>query len=125
MKKLSIGIGVFGIIFLVISMTTSIPATNSKPLMSNIEKIEELETILSSNANLKDIYSRQGIIDLLVQLITIVINLVIEIITIVQNIFSLIAIIQSLISAIQLLFNLIGQLIDLITQIFNPEPLLG
>ena len=106
-------------------MTTCIPAANSKPLMNNLEKIEELVTLSSSDANLKDIFSRQGIIDLLVQLITIVINLVLEIITIVQNILSLVAIIQSLISAVQLLFDLIGQLIDLITQLFNPEPLLG
>lgn len=125
MKKIRIGIGVFGIIFLLISVTTTVPATHSKPLMTSIEKIEDLEQELSSITETKTSLAAQGIIDILIQLITLIINLVIEIVTIVQNIMTLVAIIQNLISAVQLLFSMIGQLIDLITQLFNPEPLIG
>jgi len=125
MKKLTIGIGVFGIIFLLISVATTVPATHSKPLMTSIEKIEDLEQDLSSITETKTNLAAQGIIDVLIQLVKLIINLVIEIVTIVQNIMTLIAIIQSLISAVQLLFDMISQLIDLITQLFNPEPLIG
>jgi hypothetical protein len=122
MKKLSIGIGVFSIIFLLISMTTTVPAAQSKPFMTTIDTIEDLKSEVSSIEETNDIKAVEGIIDLLIQLITVVINLVIEIVKVVQNIMTLVAIIQSLINAAQLLFDMIGQLIDLISQLFNPEP---
>jgi len=125
MKKLRIGIGVFGIIFLLISVVTTVPATHSKPLMTSIEKIEDLEQELSSITASKTTLAAQGIIDILIQLVSLIINLVIEVVKVVQNIMTLVAIIQSLIAAVQLLFDMIGQLIDLITQLFNPEPLIG
>ena len=125
MKKLSIGIGVFGIIFLLISMTTTVPAVHSKPLMTSIETIEDLEQEMVSIKDTKNDFQAEGVIDLLIQLITVIINLVIEIVKFVQNIITLIAIIQSLISAVQLLFDMIGQLIDIISQLFNPQPLIG
>lgn len=125
MKKVSIGIGVFGIIFLLISMTTTVPATQSTPLMTSIDKIESLEREVESISDSADMFPTDGIIDLLIQLIMVVVNLIIEIVKIVQNIITLLAVIQALIDAAQLLFDMIGQLIDLISQIFNPEPLIG
>jgi len=115
------GIGIVGILFLMVSSATAVPTTHSEPLMKQIEKVEYFESLLDSNIAINS-PETNGIIDTLIQLITIIIQLVNEIISIIQGVLSIVALIQSIIKAVQMLFELIPQLIEIIQNLFNPTP---
>ena len=121
MKKIFMGIGIVGILFLMVSSATAVPTAHSEPLMKQIEKVEHFESLLDSNIAINS-PETNGIIDILIQLITVIIQLVMEIISIVQGVLCIIGLIQALINAIQVLFELIPQLIEIIQNLFNPTP---
>ena len=123
MKKYFMGVGVFLISLLLISTVTAIPQTHSKPTMNLINSIEDKKNIINFEP-LNDILNNiksGGIIDLLIQLITLIIQFVMEIITIIQNVMSLVNLVQNLIEAFTTLFQLIQDLIEIIKNIFNPS----
>jgi len=123
MKKYFMGVGVFLISLLLISTVTAIPQTHSKPTMNLINSIEDKKNIINFEP-LNDILNNiksGGIIDLLIQLITLIIQFVMEIITIIQNVMSLVNLVQNLIEAFTTLFQLIQDLIEIIKSIFNPS----
>lgn len=112
----------FAVIFFFIISATLIPQVYSKPVMNKITSLEENETVLEKNINLK--FFATGIIDWLMQLIKTIIQLIYRLINIVQGLISIANLIESLINAVQTLFQLIEQLISLIQEIFNPSSLL-
>ena len=117
------GVGVFLISLLLISTVTAVPQTHSKPTMNLINSIEDKKNIIDFEP-LNDILNNiksGGIIDLLIQLITLIIQFVMEIITIIQNVMSLVNLVQNLIEAFTTLFQLIQDLIEIIKNIFNPS----
>lgn len=121
MNRLLIGVGVFGIVFLMVSSATAVPQTQSKPLMSHIEKIEAVQASADVDIELLEDLGTKGLFDFLIALINLLIQFVYDLIQIVQKITSLVSLIQSLIEAVLLLFSYISQLIELILSIFNPQ----
>lgn len=123
MKKYFMGVGVFLISLLLISTVTAVPQTHSKPTMNLINSIEDKKNIIDFQPlnNILNNIKSGGIIDLLIQLITLIVQFVMEIITIIQNIMSLVNLVQNLIEAFTTLFQLIQDLIEIIKNIFNPS----
>jgi len=114
------GLGIVGILLLLVSCATAVPTTQSTPVMQQIEKKDTTEALLKSLYT-TDAEPLDGILDLLIQLITVIVQLVMEIIAIVQGILGIISLIQTLINALQTLFTLITQLIEIISGLFNPS----
>jgi hypothetical protein len=125
MKKIYVIIGVIGILLLMVSTATAVPTAHSEPLMNYIEQVETTESLLKSKLNSLNLLNSQGILDIIIQLITLIIRLIMEIIAIIQGIIGIISLIQTLINAVQVLFDLIMQLIELITSIFNPDAVMA
>ena len=115
------GLAAIGILLIMVSTATAVPTVHSEPLMNYIEEVENTESLLASKIDKLNLVDTQGILDILIQLITLIIRLVMEIIAIVQGILGIISLIQTLINAVQVLFDLIMQLIDLITDLLNPN----
>lgn len=121
MNKIYSYVGVFFIIFFMVSTVTAIPKINSDPLMDRIYKIEQKQLNLSEK--ISEIYinlEKGGLIDLLTKIIQWLIDLVEETINLVLEIFNLVEIIGYLIDLISSLLNAIMELIDRIFEIFNP-----
>ncbi|MCK5301145.1 MAG: hypothetical protein KAJ21_04510 [Thermoplasmatales archaeon] len=127
MKKYFIEIGAILIALLLMSTVTAVPQTQSKPAMEIINDIEDKINLIESNAltNIINNVETGGIIELLIQLITVIIQFIIELIGIIQNIIGLVNLIDTLIAAFTTLFQLIQDLIELIRSIFNPEQLIS
>ena len=127
MKKYFIEIGAILIALLLMSTVTAVPQTQSKPAMDIINDIEDKINLIESNAltNILNNVESGGIIELLIQLITVIIQFIIELIGIIQNIIGLVNLIDTLIAAFTTLFQLIQDLIELIRSIFNPEQLIS
>jgi hypothetical protein len=125
MKKYYIEIGAILIALLLMSTVTAVPQTQSKPAMDIINDIEDKINLIESNelTNIINNVETGGIIELLIQLITVIIQFIIELIGIIQNIIGLVNLIETLIEAFTTLFQLIQDLIELIRSIFNPEQL--
>ena len=127
MKKYFFEIGAILIVLLLMSTVTAVPQTQSKPAMDIINDIEDKINLIESNAltNIINNVESGGIIELLIQLITVIIQFIIELIGIIQNIIGLVNLIETLIAAFTTLFQLIQDLIELIRSIFNPEQLIS
>ena len=127
MKKYFIEIGAILIALLLMSTVTAVPQTQSKPAMEIINDIEDKINLIESNeiSNIINNVETGGIIELLIQLITVIIQFIIELIGIIQNIIGLVNLIETLITAFTTLFQLIQDLIELIRSIFNPEQLIS
>jgi len=127
MKKYFFEIGAILIALLLMSTVTAVPQTQSKPAMDIINDIEDKINLIESNAltNILNNVESGGIIELLIQLITVIIQFIIELIGIIQNIIGLVNLIDTLIAAFTTLFQLIQDLIELIRSIFNPEQLIS
>ena len=127
MKKYFFEIGAILIALLLMSTVTAVPQTQSKPAMDIINDIEDKINLIESNAltNILNNVESGGIIELLIQLITVIIQFIIELIGIIQNIIGLVNLIETLIAAFTTLFQLIQDLIELIRSIFNPEQLIS
>jgi len=127
MKKYFFEIGAILIALLLMSTVTAVPQTQSKPAMEIINDIEDKINLIESNAltNIINNVESGGIIELLIQLITVIIQFIIELIGIIQNIIGLVNLIETLIAAFTTLFQLIQDLIELIRSIFNPEQLIS
>ena len=127
MKKYFFEIGAILIALLIMSTVTAVPQTQSKPAMDIINDIEDKINLIESNAltNIINNVESGGIIELLIQLITVIIQFIIELIGIIQNIIGLVNLIDTLIAAFTTLFQLIQDLIELIRSIFNPEQLIS
>ena len=127
MKKYFIEIGAILIALLLMSTVTAVPQTQSKPAMEIINDIEDKINLIESNeiSNIINNVETGGIIELLIQLITVIIQFIIELIGIIQNIIGLVNLIDTLIAAFTTLFQLIQDLIELIRSIFNPEQLIS
>jgi len=127
MKKYFFEIGAILIALLLMSTVTAVPQTQSKPAMDIINDIEDKINLIESNAltNIINNVESGGIIELLIQLITVIIQFIIELIGIIQNIIGLVNLIDTLIAAFTTLFQLIQDLIELIRSIFNPEQLIS
>jgi len=127
MKKYFFEIGAILIALLLMSTVTAVPQTQSKPAMDIINDIEDKINLIESNeiSNIINNAESGGIIELLIQLITVIIQFIIELIGIIQNIIGLVNLIETLIAAFTTLFQLIQDLIELIRSIFNPEQLIS
>jgi len=127
MKKYFFELGAILIALLLMSTVTAVPQTQSKPAMEIINDIEDKINLIESNAltNIINNVESGGIIELLIQLITVIIQFIIELIGIIQNIIGLVNLIDTLIAAFTTLFQLIQDLIELIRSIFNPEQLIS
>jgi len=127
MKKYFFELGAILIALLLMSTVTAVPQTQSKPAMDIINDIEDKINLIESNAltNIINNVESGGIIELLIQLITVIIQFIIELIGIIQNIIGLVNLIDTLIAAFTTLFQLIQDLIELIRSIFNPEQLIS
>ena len=127
MKKYFFEIGAILIVLLLMSTVTAVPQTQSKPAMDIINDIEDKINLIESNeiSNIINNVETGGIIELLIQLITVIIQFIIELIGIIQNIIGLVNLIDTLIAAFTTLFQLIQDLIELIRSIFNPEQLIS
>ena len=127
MKKYCIELGAIAIALLMMSTVTAVPQTHSKVVMDIVNEVEQNKDILEGKLTeiFLDTLKLGGIIDFLIQLITLIIQLVLKIVEIVQGIMGLVNLIQNLIDALTTLFQLVQSLIELIQEIFNPEPLLN
>ena len=127
MKKYCIELGAIAVALLMMSTATAVPQAHSKVVMDIVNEVEQNKDILEGKLteNFLDTLKLGGIIDFLIQLITLIIQLVLKIIEIVQGMMGLINLIQNLIDALTTLFQLVQSLIELIQEILNPEPLLN
>ena len=82
MKKYFFEIGAILIALLLMSTVTAVPQTQSKPAMEIINDIEDKINLIESNAlaNIINNVETGGIIELLIQLITVIIQFIIELI---------------------------------------------
>jgi hypothetical protein len=123
MKKYYIELGAIFVALLMMSTVTAVQQTNSESEINILNKIEQNRINLKRELKINLIENSKigGILDILVQLITLIIQLVLNAIDVVQNIIGLVNMIQNLINAFTTLFQLIQDLLDLINNIFNPE----
>jgi len=126
--KLTVVFGALGIALLLLSTVTAVPQSHSEPVMDQIHAIEDLHTQLEneqSKLGLEEIFPT-GILDWLIQLITLIIKIVINIVQIIQSIMSIISLIQFVIEALQTLIQVVQEFIALLQDIFNPsDPMLN
>lgn len=117
MKKGVISIGVFLISILMISTATAVPTTHSKPVMDQVNRIEQQEEKLLSF----DVFP-QSILQLIWQILLLIINLIMKLIEVVNMVITIVQLIQALITGLQTLIQMIQNIIQLITDLFNPDP---
>ena len=114
MKKTFIMLGTLSVVFLMVSIATAVPQTQSRPVMEAIQSLEDAEQKLD-NTTLHELLNPQstGFFDKLFEFIKLLIQLIMNIATIVQSVLSIIALIKAIFSAIQLVMQLIQQIIEL------------
>lgn len=117
-KRNSIVVMCFAVVFLFISSAAIVPQVNSKPIIEKFESIDQSqENVVQLQDFLPEKIVQNGLFEWLIQLIQTLIQLVFKLIEVVQNIISIIHLIENLIDALQILFQLIQQLIELIQDI--------
>ena len=123
MKKYYIELGAIFVALLMMSTVTAVQQTHSESVINIVNNIEQKRDILKTeiSRNALDNIRQAGLIDLLIQLITVIIQLVMKAVEVVQNIIGLADLIQNLINAFTTLIQLIQDLFDIINDILNPE----
>ena len=127
MKKINVIAAALLSVFLMVSVVTAVPQSNSTTVMNVIQDIEQERNILQDR--LSNIYVLDpqfgGIIDLIKQLILLIIQAILDLIDIVRNLIGLVALIDYLIQLFMTLVEAIMALIEIIMNIFNPSYTLG
>jgi len=127
MKKILVVAGALLSVFLMVSVVTAVPQSQSSTVMNTVKEIELERNILQERLSKIGALNPEfgGIIDLLKQLIWLIIQAILDLIDIVRNLIGLVALIDYLIQLIMILVEAIMALIEIIMNIFNPSHALG
>jgi len=125
MKRTFVWFGAVFVSLLLLSNVSAVPQTQSQPAMDLIEQMEDEKLTLKALSTHPILSSTDsnGLIDLIIQIITMIINFVITLINFVTELMGLIGLIQSFIDAIFTLIDLVNQFIQMLNDLFNPQEL--
>ncbi|MFO8078586.1 MAG: hypothetical protein R6U21_08105 [Thermoplasmatota archaeon] len=114
MRSWSITFGVMVVLSLLLSMTTIIPQTQSKPIMEKIELIEHNEAILGKLNDSASSAGITGFIEWIIEVITSLLEIITQIQLVVGLIMGIINSVKTLATAIPELFAMISDFITLL-----------
>jgi len=114
MRSWSLTFGVMVVLSLLLSMTTIIPQTQSKPIMEKIEVIEQNEAILEKIKDSPSSVDMTGFIEWIIEVITSLLDIITQVQLVVGLIMGIINSVKTLATAIPELFTMISDFITLL-----------